>query len=148
MKGDDYLGYYRSTREAFRERFDFELKSGDLSKFPELYVPGITTSVIEYQDAMNFVSDFLFSRIGNALNLEDEDQLKQFHRGAILGDVKVKSKAHLSSIFYQSIPAEEHKTKPGKGVDFLMGKHTDLSTMTMLTSSAPGLQIQVKVNSW
>jgi len=138
-KGHDIVGYSRSAKESFRERFDFKLRWRDEGVFPEEDMPGITAALVEYQEALSSVARFLLARFANALGLDNEEHFIQCHRAAVFGDPTVSSKSHISSIFYEEIPeAKSH------GVDFLMEKHTDLSSITFLSSSAPGLQVQVK----
>lgn len=146
-KGGRDLGYYRSTRESFRERYDVGLKPCHLDELPEEEIPGIKAAVSDFKESMRNISRFVLRVVGNNLELK-KNELIEAHTGALLEEENVSTKAHFSSIYYKPIPkAADDAVTVSETPEFLMQRHTDFSCITLLFATGPGLQVEVKENS-
>ena len=138
-KSDDkqnaYGGYYVSQNQSFRERFDITLNSCN-GKLPENHAPGFQLACETFRKECNKTAQLVFKLIAKTFGKEEKFLVNQ-HRGALFGDMECETKSHLSSIFYQNVEIGENKKE-----SLLMGSHKDFTTITLLMSSAPGLQVR------
>ncbi len=133
-KQNSYGGYFVSSSQPFRERFDVvNSVDGKGNRFPESDVPGFTEAVEMYQDGCKHLARFVLTLLARGIKIKDPNFFVDQHRGALFGETD--SKSHLSSLFYHNIKVSEGQDK------MLMAKHTDFTTITILNSSARGLQV-------
>lgn len=126
----NYGGYYVSTRQEFRQRYDFLVNT----TLPEPHVPGFTETLKSYQYGMVALATYVLEEIGRSLFLPPGELIR--HHSALTGDSGGEcNKSHLSSIYYT-----------GCGNEQIMDTHTDLATLTFLVASAPGVQIHLSHN--
>lgn len=107
------------------------------NKTPEL----IQHAFSQYRSHLNTVAGFLFNRIETALDLE-KDSLLNAHRGALFQDPDVETRAHISSLFYGKLNPDDVEQEPET---LIMDEHTDFTSITLITTSAPGIQVKGEV---
>jgi isopenicillin N synthase-like dioxygenase len=111
-------------------------------KTPEKSVTGITNAFQEYRAHLNVVAEFLFQRFETALGLK-RNELVDCHKGALFGDINGETRAHISSLFYGK---KDKQSFSQHDDDLIMEEHTDFTTVTLITASAPGIEVKGEVS--